>query len=1070
MTWLYGPLHEHVEAVPPPKAATAADRYGLDENQAARSATHGGEVRFGGLGGGGERILGQGSGAGATTAAATEGSGGGKGDGLSVATGGGAAARNPRVATLATDGSSAPLVSSPAALSPDSAPRLDTAFAAAAGAVAGPSILTPGGGMTSSSSSSSGAAPYGMPTYVNNSGKKSILKHRTISEILAHPGRMASPANGELSLYSHPASAVQSPATSAVTSPVPVGVVPPTTETVAPTVERAVQERQAINDAAVAGKLTHPGSRNSDANGAEQQQQQKQTRFGPDPTTGASAPLFSSKSDTNLVAMGGYSAGSASPEPSLGAADDGSGTKSPVSPGRSGSMANRPAGPLANFSDRFLKRGESGDSHDGAAKRHISFNSRVEQCIAVDHEQQQALLLQQQQQEQQQREQQRRSGGWRGWSNAGFDPDEEEEDDEDDEDEDEEEDDGRHHHQPHGRRHAHRGGSATAAGDDSSDEDEDLLTMKSSPRTTSDSSLPLTNTSYGSRSGGYGSGAGGYESSGSIGSVSSAYSTIAMLAPTRLKTSEAFPSPSPAVVDPTGFTTGEITDWIQGGRTTGPERANSYPDPGHYGPIFQPGNASSASTASSTASSPTGNTSAGGTAAGNTSSASAATVASTATAQGKTQAGQTLATTSQWEGDDEFQSAGDFDYFSGPELGDDYSPAPGQAMAAGGGSARGENGLDGGHAAEGSSAFSPDGSSVGGSDAETSNAASSEAIAIGRGGGARRRAAPAHGGDDEEHSGAGSSLSPEDEMSGGAGGGSSLSRGAGSYQGADGQRSRGRTSQRLGSSASYERIQDAARPSRSRTNSGNGGTSLSPTGSYDGSKAAGLSSSPSNREAGSDSSPRNSRILKSGGSSGSAGKRGSDGASYATVAARHGFDTEGSTRSSLDAASPASPSSPQLGQNSDSDNSTGHYWLDEKTGKSKKASAARQKYQRSLGQSAEASASELSVDTANVPSNDPSSPQQVGPTPLNTPTFALARRSNKDGSDPTSPVMPRKPNSTGAVVAPRREDGVRVPLAHDYVDEDEGGLIGRAVEIVNTARDLIGALLGSSDRGRSWRE
>ncbi|KAE8217038.1 hypothetical protein CF319_g7529, partial [Tilletia indica] len=47
------------------------------------------------------------------------------------------------------------------------------------------------------------------------------------------------------------------------------------------------------------------------------------------------------------------------------------------------------------------------------------------------------------------------------------------------------------------------------------------------------------------------------------------------------------------------------------------------------------------------------------------------------------------------------------------------------------------------------------------------------------------------------------------------------------------------------------------------------------------------------------------------------------------------------------------------------------------------------------------------------------------------------------------------------------------PLAHDYVDEgDEGGLINRAVEMINTARDLIGALWGASDsdRGRSWRD
>ncbi|KAE8271094.1 hypothetical protein A4X09_0g1255 [Tilletia walkeri] len=178
----------------------------------------------------------------------------------------------------------------------------------------------------------------------------------------------------------------------------------------------------------------------------------------------------------------------------------------------------------------------------------------------------------------------------------------------------------------------------------------------------------------------------------------------------------------------------------------------------------------------------------------------------------------------------------------------------------------------------------------------------------------------------------------------------------------------------------------------------------------------------------------------------------------------------------------------------------------------------------------------LSIDVDNVPSNDPNSPVNPahGPTPLNTPTFLLggkpgkgasksasanaAARSRRGGGgsssggsrsvpsssstpagghgrstsatsassataafddeddeddyDPAMAVLPHRRTSTGALVAPKNRQ-VQVPLAHDYVDEgDEGGLINRAVEMINTARDLIGALWGASDsdRGRSWRD
>ncbi|KAL9937509.1 hypothetical protein V8E36_003918 [Tilletia maclaganii] len=163
----------------------------------------------------------------------------------------------------------------------------------------------------------------------------------------------------------------------------------------------------------------------------------------------------------------------------------------------------------------------------------------------------------------------------------------------------------------------------------------------------------------------------------------------------------------------------------------------------------------------------------------------------------------------------------------------------------------------------------------------------------------------------------------------------------------------------------------------------------------------------------------------------------------------------------------------------------------------------------------------LNIDVDNVPSNDPNSPVNPahGPTPLNTPTFLLgkpgkgasasaspskSRRNRRSGGggegsgsyasaaaggaegsapafddeddeadyDPAMAVLPHRRTSTGALVAPKNRQ-VQVPLAHDYVDEgDEGGLINRAVEMINTARDLFGALWGASDsdRGRSWRD
>lgn len=86
-----------------------------------------------------------------------------------------------------------------------------------------------------------------------------------------------------------------------------------------------------------------------------------------------------------------------------------------------------------------------------------------------------------------------------------------------------------------------------------------------------------------------------------------------------------------------------------------------------------------------------------------------------------------------------------------------------------------------------------------------------------------------------------------------------------------------------------------------------------------------------------------------------------------------------------------------------------------------------------------------------------------GPTPFNTPTGPFSTRSQDlDAS------MQRISHASGALVAPPPYMP-RVPLAEDYVEEDEGGLISSAVEIINTARDLFGAIMGSSSQiGRSW--
>lgn len=259
---------------------------------------------------------------------------------------------------------------------------------------------------------------------------------------------------------------------------------------------------------------------------------------------------------------------------------------------------------------------------------------------------------------------------------------------------------------------------------------------------------------------------------------------------------------------------------------------------------------------------------------------------------------------------------------------------------------------------------------------------------------------------------------------------------------------RGRTPQRLGSSASYERLQDASRRSAAIGSAGQVAGS-SPSGSVQ------APNSPPERER------RGSFRIRDG-----------DGHERSGAAAR------------------LSLGSPPEGSSSESASNAGRSSVSDDDGDSDSRASARARRGHKGkggggGQSSSmspAGSQRLSVDLENLPSNDPAvmgvpptSGGQGGPTPLNTPTLALARHRSRakagegESSEgtagaphtPSSPVMPRRTSATGALVAPSdadRQAGVRVPLADDYVEEDEGGIVGRAVEIVNTARDLIAAV------------
>ncbi|PWZ03529.1 hypothetical protein BCV70DRAFT_224924 [Testicularia cyperi] len=642
--------------------------------------------------------------------------------------------------------------------------------------------------------------------------------------------------------------------------------------------------------------------------------------------------LFTVKSDTNLVGKSQKRAGS-----------------SPVT------------FPLVSAQKKKSPSVTRADSVASEEKRHISFNHRVEQCIALEVQY----------------------------------PDY----DDYDEDELEEEE------------------------DEPSSEEEEVLTMKSSPRTS-----PAT--SHGSTT-----------SKG----LAEYHATIAKLAPTRLKTSDAFPAPSPAVVDPSGF----LATRANNGTTV-----STYP--GNYG---------------------------------------------YARAGVPPSHGDPTARGVQWELEDDFNS--DFDYFNGPDMGDGTGDHSAPVFNTGDAASSPDATRSYGSYFDHSESDRTDGSSVSTSPQDVAAAAAAAAASASEQ--SQTGAVPrsilkqrgiVHQTSSEDYDARRAdndgdydvlSTSHPDQM------GTSF---ADHYENArnEDSRERGRTSQRLGSSASYERIQEAARQGRVRTNSGPS-SGHSPTnsmgnGSYDRYGASASPSTSPNSARGSFRGGKEATRDGEDGGSGSGGRlgdsAGSGGGKTRSLAARSG---------SFGLASPNFPASPHLDakdggtsrSSQDRDGDRYIYWSDEKgtakdskTGHRGSRSANSASTAKVTGATAEGA--ELSVDVENIPSNTPrvsrgagNGPVEVGPTPLNTPTFILARASGKrrsadiTGGGPSSPTLPRRTSATGALVAPHSSDP-RVPLAHDYVEEDEGGLIGRAVEIVNTARDLIGALLGTGDRGRSWRE
>jgi hypothetical protein len=612
---------------------------------------------------------------------------------------------------------------------------------------------------------------------------------------------------------------------------------------------------------------------------------------------------------------------------------------------------------------------------------------------------------------------------------------EEDEDDDDDEDDDYSDDD----YGGASSSSSSRGANGRSSDPDTAESDDEVLTMKSSPRASATWPLPMVS-SRGSSPG-------------------LEHHTIAKLAPTMLKTSDVYPLPSAPVVDPTGFS----SSWKSGT----PSRVSSQPI-NSYGGTYDP-------------------------------------------SQGAGGGDDSATRYSQWDADDDF--GGEFDYFNGPDVANAYSAAA-------------------------SDGYSPPNTSAADAEAAHANVKRLAAAAAARNGGApvthvsppletqadeilgtspsasgtspaapksilKRRSAPAF---DDDGTAEDASVDSSSVAGAAASGGSSdAASSSPELRGGSGPASpktgRGRPAQRLGSSASYERIQDATRGScgppgsgsgRSRTSSNNSAGSAagtSPTATFDASAqpvaVPGSQRSSERRDSFRGRAGDGSRAMGSSGSYAQAAARLGQGS-----AAAEGYGSDSDGRASLDFASPTYPASPQLGDKDGSDERDSTLygaWADEAPSSSRRTSKSPSKSKAGKAQPAAEEEPRLSLDVDNLPSNNPnlSPPSNPGgPTPLNTPTLALAkargrrRGGSKDSGDsgagaPSSPTVPRRTSATGALVAPSgadREAGVRVPLAHDYVEEDEGGIVGRAVEMVNTARDLIGALWGGGDRGASWRQ
>lgn len=677
----------------------------------------------------------------------------------------------------------------------------------------------------------------------DSSAKKSILKHRTISEMLTTPGCTASPA-------------------------VEVHMDPMDPET---------------PDGAVTPK-TH---------------------------------LIAVKSDTNLSAKKGRPTGS---------------------PPASARLLSHP---ILERSDTTTTAGSSEE------KRHISFNSRVDQCIAVDYADNDADEY--------------------GYSDGDFEEEESE-------------------------------------GTGSSEEEGDLLTMKSSPKLQS-SDLSL--------------------SSRQSGAPADHLNTIAKLAPTLLKTSDTYPAPSPVVVDPTGFilihpnADAKLSSSLQQHDDDFEERSKFDDEPAMD--YFSVSHSSDR-----------------GVGAASDDVSILSTPADALRPGASSSGGRSAAVPVQSGHDDSNTSPTDSASSLSTSLPTSSTSAGTHAQFSVGGSAQPRSILKN-HGPQENNATHADGD-----EASPPSSLIAPIVRVGAGSAFIAQNIP------------GSASTPTTQSSSSTP--SSSSAAANSYDSSDStdnESIRGRSSQRLGSSAGYERIQEAARRSSS------GRSAASTCSNQTLSNAAEIISGQANDALRNVAEQERERR-------GSFRGRDSDGQQRSGAALKLGGGDadEGNLCESFS------------DDDTDSDVTTSYSsLLSNPQQKSSKRSR-----NHSTGQSMSPAGSQrLSVDLENLPSNDPAvmgtapTPGAGGPTPLNTPTLALAMKGRRqgnaglDGSEasatsgqtPLSPVLPRRTSATGALVAPSgadREAGVRVPLADDFVEEDEGGIVGRAVEIVNTARDLIAAV------------